>query len=242
MKTIDLNADLGEGSPHDAALIPLITSVNIACGGHAGTPATIRHTIELALQAQVAIGAHPSYEDPENFGRKPIPHTPQEIRTLTLRQLERILHIHPHLHHIKPHGALYHQANQNPTIATALIAAIVEILPHTLLYCPPHGALATAAAHTTLTTCPEGFIDRTYQDNGTLTPRSHPRAIITNATQAALQALLITQQKTVHTLNGKTIPLPARTLCLHGDSPHTLTTLKLTRSTLENAGIQITAP
>lgn len=242
MKTIDLNADLGEGGAHDAVIIPLVSSVNIACGGHAGDIETIRHTVELALQAQVAIGAHPGYEDPENFGRNPMHLTSKKIRSLTLRQLERILAIYPNLHHVKPHGALYNQANQDPSIATPLVSAIAEIKPDTILYCPPKGALANTAAEIKLATCAEGFIDRSYQDDGNLTPRSHPRALIEDSNGAVSQALQIATQQTVNTLNGTTIPLGAQTLCVHGDSRDAVDLLRLSRSSLEAAGIRISHP
>lgn len=242
MKTIDLNADLGEGGARDADFMPLVSSVNIACGGHAGDKETIRHTVDLALQAKVAIGAHPGYEDPENFGRNPMHLTPEAIRSLTLRQLERMLAIHPNLHHVKPHGALYNQANQTSSIATPLVSAIAELLPDTVLYCPPKGALAHAASEINLKFCGEGFIDRRYQDDGSLCPRSEPDAVIEHANKAALQALKIANQEVVNTINGTTIPLKVRTLCVHGDSANSILTLKLTRSALEDIGIQIAPP
>lgn len=242
MQTIDLNADLGEGGGQDAALMGLATSVNIACGGHAGDDESIRRAVELAMNAQVAIGAHPGYEDPENFGRKPMMLSAQEVRSLTLRQLERFLQIHPQLHHVKPHGALYNQSNQDQAMAEALVAAIAEIQPHTILYCPPRGAIAKAAAAIKLAACAEGFIDRRYQDDGNLCPRSDPRAVIEQADQAALQALRIANQQVVTTLSGITIPMEARTLCVHGTSPHAVESLRLARSAIHRAGIEIAAP
>ncbi len=242
MPTIDLNADLGEGGEHDEALMALTSSVNIACGGHAGNDETIRLAVGLAIRAGVAIGAHPGYDDPDNFGRKPM-HLPSgKTRDLILRQLERILRIHPRLHHVKPHGALYNQSNQDEVIATTLVAAIAEIQPDTILYCPPHGALAKAAAGIKLTTCAEGFIDRRYQNDGNLCPRTDPRALIEDVNEAVSQALTITNHQTVKTLDGTAIPLGARTLCVHGDSPDAVDVLRLTRSTLEERGIRITAP
>lgn len=242
MKTIDLNADLGEGGDQDAALMALASSVNIACGGHAGNAQTIRHTVEIALQAQVAIGAHPGYEDPENFGRKPIHLTSEQIRSLILRQLERILAVHPSLHHIKPHGALYNQANQDKSIATTLVSAIAELQPNTILYCPPRGELTKAATQKNLATCPEGFIDRRYQKNGNLCPRSDPHALIEDHDKSVSQALQIATQQTVTIFNGSTIPLAIRSLCVHGDSPDAANLLQLSRSSLEAVGIQISAP
>lgn len=242
MKTIDLNVDLGEGGEYDAALMALASSVNIACAGHAGDEESIRRAVEIAVQARVAIGAHPGYEDPENFGRKPMMLSEDEIRSLMLRQLERFLRIHPQLHHVKPHGALYNQSNQNETMAQALVAAIAEVQPDTILYCPPDGSLATAAARINLATCAEGFIDRRYQEDGNLCPRSDDRALIESADEAVSQALRIAIHRTVTTPSGTAIPMGAKTLCVHGDSPSAVELLRLTRASLEAAGVCIMAP
>ena len=242
MQTIDLNADLGEGGAQDEALMALASSVNIACGGHAGDAASIRRAVELAVRAGVAVGAHPSYEDPEHFGRKPMSLSAAEIRSLILRQLGRMLSIHPLLHHVKPHGALYNQANVDEAMAEALVAAIAEIQPDTILYCPARGALAKAAAAIRLLTCAEGFIDRRYREDGSLCPRKEERAVIDDIDEALSQALEIAMRQTVTTGKGAIIPLQARTLCVHGDSPAAAGLLRFTRSSLEAAGIAIMAP
>ncbi|MFK7850168.1 MAG: 5-oxoprolinase subunit PxpA [Akkermansiaceae bacterium] len=241
-KTIDLNADLGEGGNQDHALMTFASSANIACGGHTGNEESIRRAVELATQTNTTIGAHPGYEDPSNFGRKPMHLSSTEIRDLLHRQLERILQVHPQLHHVKPHGALYNQANQDVTMASALVAAIVELQPNTILYCPPYGSLAKAAAELNLNICPEGFIDRTYQNDGNLCPRTEKRAVISDSEQAISQALQIALEQKVHTIQGKPITLEAKTLCIHGDSPGALDLLRLTRSSLEENGIKIVAP
>ncbi|QTN31569.1 5-oxoprolinase subunit PxpA [Akkermansiaceae bacterium] len=242
MHTIDLNADLGEGGEQDEALMAFASSANIACGGHAGNRESIRRAVGLAINAQVAIGAHPGYEDPAHFGRRPMILSAGEIRSLIHRQLERILAIHPRLHHVKPHGSLYNQANEDEAMASALVSAIAELQPDTILYSPPRGALALAAAAIKMATCPEGFIDRRYQDDGSLCPRTDERALIENADEAVSQAIQIAIKKSVTTLSGATIPLKAQTLCIHGDSHHALDLVTLTRSSLENAGIRISAP
>jgi UPF0271 protein len=242
MQTIDLNADLGEGGEQDAALMTLASSVNIACGGHAGNSQSMHRAVELAINAGVALGAHPGYEDPENFGRKPMFLATREIRSLILRQLERMLSIHPLLHHVKPHGALYNQANVDEVMAEALVAAIAEIQPDAILYCPPQGALAKAAANIHLHTCAEGFIDRRYREDGSLCPRTEERAVIDDIDEALSQALEIAMRQTVTTGKGAIIPLQARTLCVHGDSPAAAGLLRFTRSSLEAAGIAIMAP
>ena len=153
-----------------------------------------------------------------------------------------MLRIHPQLHHVKPHGSLYNQSNEDEAMAEALVAAIAEVQPDTILYCPPHGSLTKAAAQINLATCAEGFIDRRYQDDGNLCPRSDPRAMIEHVNLAALQALKIANQRVVATLSGTIIPLEAGTLCVHGDRPNALLTLKHSRSLLENTGIRIAAP
>lgn len=242
MHRIDLNADLGEGGGEDEEFMSLISSVNIACGGHAGNKESIQLTIDLALQAQVAIGAHPGYEDRPHFGRRAMQISSDEIRSLIIRQLERILAIHPQLHHVKPHGALYNQSNQSEPMAEALVLAISEILPNTILYCPPNGALVRAADEINLATCPEGFIDRRYEEDGSLCPRTETRAMIERGEEAVSQALKIATQREVITRVGTTIPLIARSLCVHGDHAGALNVLRLTRSSLELAGIEITAP
>lgn len=242
MHTIDLNADLGEGGGRDEELMALASSVNIACGGHAGDRESIRHAVGLAIGSHAAIGAHPGYEDPAHFGRRDMELTANEIRALIHRQLERILEIHPRLHHVKPHGALYNQSNRDDSMAEALVTAIAGLQPGTILYCPPHGALAKAAAGIGLKTCAEGFIDRRYGNDGNLCPRDAERALIRDIDEAVSQALRIAIQQSVTTPDGTSLPMPARTLCIHGDSRDAVEFLSLTRSKLEEAGIRIVAP
>ena len=242
MHTIDLNVDLGEGGEQDAALMAPASSVNIACGGHAGDEQSMRRAVELATQAQVAIGAHPGYEDPANFGRKPLMLSEDEIRSLILRQIERMLRIHPQLHHVKPHGALYNQANEDEAMAEALVAAIAEAQPQTILYCPPRGALTKAAAQINLATCAEAFIDRRYLDNGNLCPRNQERALIEDTNEAVRQAYKIAILGTVTSICGAAVPMKARTLCVHGDTNSAVELLRLIHSSLERAGVGIIAP
>ncbi len=241
MRTIDLNADLGEGGSHDAELMALASSVNIACGGHAGNATTMRTAIELAITHQVAIGAHPGYEDPRNFGRLPLKLPLQEISDLVSRQLETLASITSAIHHVKPHGALYNQAHACPDIAAAVIAGINRVLPRTILYAPPSGAFeqaATAAGHTVSS---EGFADRRYGADGSLVPRSHANAVIHAVQEAVSQAREIAEHQRVRTIDGSLVPLPARTLCIHGDGPQAVTLLATLRTALEAAGFTITA-
>jgi UPF0271 protein len=244
-RSIDLNADLGEGADNDALLLPLVSSVNIACGGHAGDEKTMRRTIRAAMAAGIAIGAHPGYDDRANFGRRPLSIEPEALRDSIRTQLDRFLRIADDcgasLHHVKPHGALYHQADKDPQLASLFVACITEIQPACRIYCPPHGELAPAAARAGLHVAAEGFADRRYQDNGNLVPRDLPGAVLTIPSEAAAQAIRIACHGSVTTDTGTCIPLLVRTLCVHGDSPQAAALLQAVRTALENADIRISA-
>src|SRR6478736_2811829 len=172
MRAIDLNADLGEGGSEDAALLGLVTSANIACGGHAGNEETMRRSIELALASGVAIGAHPGYEDREHFGRIAMVLPLEEITALVRRQVEKLAGLAAasgaKLHHVKPHGALYNQAGRDPLLAAAVVEGITRVSPELILYAQPGSALAEAGRTAGMAVCPEGFADRRYRDDGSL--------------------------------------------------------------------------
>lgn len=245
MPTIDLNADLGEGGSQDAALMTIVSSANIACGGHAGDEETMRAAIKAALAAGVAVGAHPGYEDRENFGRRPMNLPPTEVTEMVTRQLDGFTNLATEsgakVHHVKPHGALYNQANIDPTLAAAVAEAVQLILPGCGFYVPPGGALALAGKAVGLAVMAEGFVDRRYQDNGSLVPRGEPGAVIEVPACAIAQALPIAIEQRVKTLNGHWISLPAKTLCVHGDTPAAVDLLGQVRHALEQAGFTIRA-
>lgn len=222
--TIDLNCDLGEGFPHDAELMPLITSANIACGGHAGSEETIWATVELALSHGVSIGAHPGYEDPEHFGRRECKLAPGAVRDLVLRQIDRIAHAavgaKAELSHVKPHGALYNQAARDPHIALEIISAVQAFdsqLTLVVLAGSPMHALATSHG---LKTVSEVFADRRYRSDGTLVPRSEPNAVLHAESEVLAQVLRMIQTRTLLALDNTEISIEPQTLCLHGDTPH----------------------
>ncbi len=242
MPTIDLNADIGEGGLEDAELIALATSVNIACGGHAGSEAVMRRTIEASKAHDVAIGAHPGYEDPDNFGRVEMELTPDELKSLMTRQLERMLSYYPEMHHVKVHGALYNQANVDEAIAATVVLSILELKPDTMLYCPPDGAMARAALNAGLHICVEGFIDRAYMGCGNLIARGVANSIIGDFEVAAAQAKQICLTQSVETTDGNRISMPARTLCVHGDNPNASDLLLFTREYLGQAGVEFSRP
>jgi UPF0271 protein len=228
MRTIDLNADLGEGGTEDEALLGLVSSANIACGGHAGDEATMRRAIELAMAAGVAVGAHPGYEDREHFGRRALTLPLDAVTDFVVRQVaefERIAaEMGAELHHVKAHGSLYNQADRELELAVAVVKGITAVSPGTILYAPPAGALAAAGRAAGLTICAEGFADRRYLENGALMPRAEPGAVISNVDEAVAQALEIVANGTVETL------------CVHGDGTTSVAILRALRRRLEERG------
>ncbi len=233
MKTIDLNADLGEGGEHDAEIMLSISSCNIACGGHAGDEENMRAAVSAARANGVAIGAHPGYVDPEFFGRRFLD-LPLDVVIAQIRnQIEALLEIAGTLHHVKLHGALYHQANQDPALAKAFAALVLELLARPLIYAPPTGQLIDAAKAMGLPVLAEGFIDRRYLESGELCPRSEAAAVITDVDEAVEQALKLANEGHVIAINGKVIPMKVQTLCVHGDGASALKILRRVREKLE---------
>lgn len=223
---IDINCDMGEGIGNEAALMPYINSANIACGYHAGDEATMRHTIDLCLQHQVHIGAHPSYQDRENFGRTDRELPAEEIYRLVWEQVRTLQQIATsmgaHLHHVKPHGALYNRAAKDKTTATAIVRAIQDADPALVVFGLSGSILISVAKEMGIPTAEEVFADRSYQPDGSLTPRSHPDALIIDPQKAVLQVQQMIQEGTVTAVDGSRVPLTAETVCLHGDGPHAL--------------------
>ncbi len=243
MRTIDLNVDLGEGGSHDAELIAWASSANIACGGHAGDEATMRAAISACQSAGVAIGAHPGYEDSENFGRRPMHLTAEEVTELVRRQIRRLadiaVGIGAVIDHVKPHGALYHQSDADPSLAAAVAEAVRCELPGCRFYVPRGGALERAGKNAGLAVIEEGFVDRRYRHDGKLVPRGETGAVIHEPEAAVAQALEIALRKQVETVGNQFVSLPARTLCVHGDGPDAVVLLRAVRQALEAAGFTI---
>ncbi|MEM9353238.1 MAG: 5-oxoprolinase subunit PxpA [Planctomycetota bacterium] len=242
-RTIDLNADVGEGSPHDAELIPLVTSANIACGAHAGDEQTMNAAARLAIDAGVAIGAHPGHADREHFGRRELPIAPDEAASLVANQYSRLVAVVERcggaVRYIKPHGGLYHQAGRDPDIAAAIAGCVAQLADGLALLAQPGSALEAAARKAGVPFYAEAFADRLYQADGTLAPRSLAGAVLTDPAAAAGQAVSLATRGEAATLDGPAIPVRCDSLCLHGDGPHAAAIAAAVRSALQGAGVSI---
>ena len=221
---VDLNCDMGEGTGNDALIMPYISSANIACGYHAGDVQTMYDTIELAVKYNVAVGAHVSYLDKNNFGRTEMNLPESEVYELVQQQLiilnEIVDLFDIKLTHVKPHGALYNQSAKNSELAKTIASAVKDFDPQLILFGLSGSYSIREAALLGLKTASEVFADRTYQDDGSLTARSEPNAMIEDAGKAVKQVLQMIKESTVTTLSGKTIPIIAETICIHGDGKH----------------------
>src|SRR5438552_5859814 len=221
MPTIDINCDMGEGIGNDEAIMPFISSANIACGYHAGNEETMKQTIELAIKNKVAIGAHPSFFDKENFGRieKDLP--VDEIYDLVILQLRTIDKIIKEsgqkLHHVKPHGALYNMSAKDPQIAKAIAQAVKDFDDELILFGLSGSYSINEANAIDLKTANEVFADRTYQDDGSLTLRSQANALIGDVEKSIQQVLKMIREKSVTSVNGKNVSIIADTICIHSD-------------------------
>jgi len=241
--TIDLNCDLGEGFGNDALLMRLISSANIACGGHAGDEATMRETVSLAKACWVSVGAHPGYEDREAFGRKDVALEPAEVFALVARQIAALKKITDAadvaLTHVKPHGALYNKAAQDAATAKAVADAVAAAGRHLVLYALAGSELVNAGVAAGLHVASEVFADRVYQVDGSLTPRNLPGALHTLEKAMIGQVLDMVERGMVKTREGFEIALHADTVCLHGDGPHAVVFAKRIRQALTDVGVRV---
>ncbi|MBI4627055.1 MAG: LamB/YcsF family protein [Verrucomicrobia bacterium] len=245
MTRVDLNCDLGEGAGHDADLMPLITSANIACGAHAGDAATMRETIALAQKHGVAIGAHPGFSDREHFGRRELAIAPMNVAELVLNQIQTlqvtVMEFGARMTHVKLHGALYNMAARDADLADSITKAIWVTDFDPLIYVPWGSELAKAAQRNGLRIANEVFADRTYQRDGSLTPRSRPDALITDEDAAVAQVLRMVREGVVRATDGTDVPIAADTVCLHGDGPHAVAFAHRLRKELATAGVAVKA-
>lgn len=240
---IDLNCDMGEGFASDALIMPLISSANIACGYHAGGGELMRQTIRLAMQHQISIGAHPSFKDLEGFGRREMQLSGEEIHGIVTDQVSSILKAAEaegaRLSHVKPHGALYNMAAKDAMIADAISRAVKDIDASLIVYGLPDSAAESSAKDHGLRFYREVFSDRTYTNEGRLTPRQQPHALIETAEQCLAQVLQVICHETIRSTDGQIIPMKADTICIHGDGEHAVEFAELIKKSLDQQGIAI---
>ena len=249
--SVDLNCDMGESSHNtrvgnDEAVLPFISSANIACGFHAGTPAVMRKTVVMALENQVAIGAHPGFYDRDGFGRREITISPDEAYEIIVYQIGALEAFTRSeggkLHHVKPHGALYNMAAKDQELSKAIARAVFKVNPELILYGLSGSELIKAGATIGLRTASEAFADRTYQLDGSLTPRNIEGAVIEDFEHVSKQILSLVKNKSILTHSGEPLSLQAETICIHGDGSHAAEFAKRLRNTLIENGISVSAP
>jgi UPF0271 protein len=240
---IDLNCDMGEGCGNDAELMNHVSSVNIACGFHAGDAATMLKTVKTAIEKGVAIGAHPGYDDRENFGRVSMSLPPDEVHDIVVEQITALREICEaaggKLRHVKPHGALYNQAAKDKKLANAIAMAVKAVDENLILFGLSGSIMMDEAEKCGLAIASEVFADRTYQPDASLTPRSEPNALIKDTDAAVAQVLQMVKDRTVTATDGETIPITADTICIHGDGENALEFAKRIRRELIKNGIEI---
>ncbi len=231
---------MGEGIGNDEALMPFISSASIACGYHAGDAKTMWQTVELALKHHVRIGAHVSFLDKANFGRAEMKLDAEDIYELVQQQLilmeEIMLSFEATLHHVKPHGALYNMSAKDAGIAKAIAAAVKDYNSHLVLYGLSRSLSIEEAKKMGLKTFSEVFADRSYQDDGSLTPRSQPGALIEDGDTMLRQVMQMIKDGSVTSVNGKTIPIVAETICIHSDSKQAVAFARLLHEALQLSG------
>jgi UPF0271 protein len=243
---VDLNADLGEGSGHDAELFKLVSSANIATGFHAGDSDTMHAAISAARKHEVAVGAHPSFFDRENFGRKELTIANEEVFEAVAYQLgifqaiASALDVRPN--HVKPHGALYNMAVRHAKLAEAIARAIKSIDPTLILFAPDKSELARAGETHGVQIAREIFADRNYLNDGWLVPRTRPDALLHDPKEAAERVLRMLREGKVRSAEGRDVAVRGESICVHGDTPGAVEFARELRSRLEREGVRIRAP
>lgn len=250
MRSIDLNADLGESFGvwtygDDRALLDVVSSANIACGFHGGDPVTIRRTCEQAVHAGVTIGAHPGFRDLVGFGRRHIDIAPAELRAETVYQIGALRalarSVGGDVSYVKPHGALYHAVATRQALAEAFVGALEDLGEQLPLVGPPGSLAAEVAERRGIRTVAEAFADRRYTPGGQLVSRTQPGAVLTDTEEVVAQALSIAVSGSVTAIDGTEVHLGAQTLCLHGDTPGAFEHALAVRAALSHAGVSVAA-
>jgi len=248
MKRIDLNCDMGElpqaiADGTQESLMPSFTSVNVACGGHAGDAQTMQATIEQALRWKLAVGAHPGYPDRANFGRVELNLSPEAVADSVYQQVRALAEIAERngvsLTHVKPHGALYNQAVHNRELAKAIAKGVARWKPHIVLVGLAGSPMLDVFRDTGFPVAAEAFADRRYESDGTLRSRKHEDALIHDPAEAARQALSIVERGFVLARNGSEVAVSAQTICIHGDTPGAPQIAIAVAQTLRQAGVKL---
>jgi len=251
MKTIDLNCDMGESygawkMGADADVMPFITSANVACGFHAGDPATIRKTVRLAVDRGVAVGAHPSLPDLMGFGRRVMRISPQDMYDLIVYQAGAVEAFAraagAKLHHVKCHGALYNMAADDEALSDAMVRAVKDLGSGVMLYALSRSKSFQIGRKAGIPVAGEVFADRGYSDDGSLAPRDKPGGMIEDAAVSVKQVLAMIEEGYVTSLAGKRVAVSADTLCLHGDQPGAVAFAQALRKVFSERGITVAAP
>jgi 5-oxoprolinase (ATP-hydrolysing) subunit A len=244
--TVDLNADLGEGAGHDDELFELISSANIATGFHAGDSDTMHSAVSAAKEHGVAVGAHPSFFDRENFGRKELELPGQEVFDAVAYQLgifqaiASAVGVQPN--HVKPHGALYNMAVRDERLADTIARAIESVDPKLILFAPDNSELARAGEAHGLQIVREVFADRNYLNDGWLVPRTRPDALLRDPKEGAQRVLRMLREGKVRSVEGRDVDVRGETICVHGDTPGAVEFARELRTQLEHEGVRISAP
>jgi len=244
--TVDLNSDLGEGAGSDDELLSLVSSANIASGFHAGNADTISVAISAAHRHGVAVGVHPSLFDRENFGRKELPITCEQLYDIVNFQIGIFQAIAQNtgvkVQHVKPHGALYNMAARDLRLAEPIVRAIHDVDQTLLLFAPGSSALAAAGQARGLTVVAEVFADRGYMKDGSLVPRDRPGALLNDPEAAATRVIRMLREGKVRSVDGHDVDITAETVCLHGDTPGAVAFGHALRQKLQEQGVEIRAP
>ena len=232
---IDLSADMAEGAPDDDKIWPMITSANVACGGHAGDRQSMTEAVRSAKRYNVRVGAHPSYPDRENFGRKTMPMAPPELRATVVAQIQALREISEResvpLHFVKPHGALYNDAHRDKVLAGVIIDAIRDVDRSLAIVCPNRSEMATAARAAGTAVIREAFADRRYNADGSLVSRSIAGSLL-GVDEAAAQAELLARERAVIAADGSRVTIAFDTICIHADMENAVARLRAIRERL----------
>jgi UPF0271 protein len=243
---VDLNSDLGEAAGHDDEILSLVSSANIACGFHAGNPASIINSIRAAKEKGVAVGAHPSLDDRKNFGRIEMQVSAAEVYAVVVYQVGAFNALCAaagvHMNHVKPHGALYNMAVRDRELSNVIARGVFAIDRRAILFAPAGTELFGAAQELGLPTAAEVFADRNYNSDGSLVSRTKPEALLHDPAEAAERVLRMLREGKIRAVDGSDISVRAETICLHGDTPGAVEFARTLRARLEKEEIEILAP